>query len=71
MITNKKRVHKKGVAELIILHHLEMKEMVDEFELKLSIVFMLSDRSKADSLTRIRKAWLKVEGDTAVVCCVG
>ena len=72
MITNKKKVHKKGAAELITLQHLGiLRKMTDEFELNLRVVFVLSNRNKADSLTRVRKYWLEVEEDTAVVCCVG
>ena len=44
--------------------------MADEFELKLSIVFMPPDRNKADALIRVRKYWRKVQENTAVVCCL-
>ena len=45
--------------------------MVDKFGLRLSIVFVPSDRNKADSFTWVRKRWLKLEEDTAAVCYVG
>ena len=45
--------------------------LTDEFELKLGVVFVPSDRNKADALTRVRKRWLKAEEDTTAVCCVG
>ena len=65
MITNGKRVRTKGTAELIILRRLViLMEMVDEFELMLSVVFVSADWNKADSLTRGKKCWLKVEEDT-------
>ena len=41
--------------------------MVDEF----GVVFVPSDRNKADSLTRVRKRWLKDKEVIDVVCCVG
>ena len=70
MIRNKKRICTKGAAELIILRHLGiLREMADEFELNLSIVFLPSYRNKADALTRVRKCWLKVEEDTNEVLC--
>ena len=47
-----------------------LREIADEFKLKLSVVFVCSDRNKADALTKVRKHWLKAEEDTAVVCCV-
>ena len=55
-IMNEKRVLTKGAAELIILQHLEiLREMADVFELKLSKVFVPSDKNKANHLTRVRK----------------
>ena len=71
VITNEKRVCLKGAAELIILCYFGiLNEMVDKFELRLSVVFVSSDMNKADSLNRVRKRWLKVEEETAEVCCV-
>ena len=71
MITNEKRIRTKRAAELIILQHLGiLGEMADEFERKLSVLFVSSDRKKANSLTRVRKRWLKVKDDTVTEYCV-
>ena len=61
VITNEKRARTKRAA----------REIADEFELKLSVVFVPSNRKKADSLTMVWKRWLKVEEYTAVMCYVG
>lgn len=59
MITDEKRMQLKGSAELIILQHLGiLKEMVDEFDVKLHVTFMASSKNKADILTRVKKVGL-------------
>ncbi|KAG1683689.1 putative uncharacterized transposon-derived protein F52C9.6 [Nymphon striatum] len=47
-------------------------ELIDEFQLELSISHVASEKNKADKLTRVRKAWLgapEEKGGKVGVCC--
>lgn len=57
VITDKKRVQIKGVAKMLVKHHLGILELATEFDLKLSMVFAPSERNKAAVLVRVKKAW--------------
>ncbi|CAE1318271.1 unnamed protein product [Acanthosepion pharaonis] len=71
-ITGEKRIRTKGAAELIIMRRLGiLREIIDEFNLKLSVTFVPSDRNKADALTRVKKSWLKVEKAITATCRAG
>lgn len=51
-----------------------LKELLDEFGMKLHVCFVPSEKNKADVLTRVKKAWLGTPEDTskeALVCCTG
>ena len=66
-----KRIKTKRAAELLIKHQLgALGNLIREFGLKITITLVLSQKNKADMLTRVKKAWLQKK-DTASVCCVG
>ena len=69
LITNEKGDRKKG-GRIDYLAPFGDSEGNDGWvELKLSVVFVFSDRNKADSLTRVRKRWLKVK-ETPLQCAI-
>lgn len=73
-LSAEKRIHMKGAAEVIVKRRLGiLRELVDECGLKLCVVFVPSEKNKADSLTRVKKAWLRAtqEDEETKVCCVG
>ncbi|GFR63966.1 hypothetical protein ElyMa_000167900 [Elysia marginata] len=59
-LLEERRVKTKGAAELLVKRRLgTLKNMIDEFELKIEVTCMSSMSSKADKLTRVKKEWLK------------
>lgn len=75
VVTEEKRVRTKGASEMIVKRRLGiLRELKDVYGLKLCVVFVPSEKNKADALTRVKKAWLGVPAETkeaAMVCCVG
>lgn len=73
-LSAEKRIRTKGAAEMIVKRRLGiLKELVDVCGLKLCAVLVPSEKNKADTLTRVKKAWLKAtqEEEETEVCCVG
>ena len=68
VITEEKRVHTKGAAEMIIKRRLgTLKSLIEEFDIDISVVLVPTAKNKADVLTRIRKSWL-LKGSGKEVC---
>lgn len=64
-LTEEKKIRTKGAAEMIVKRRLgTLKNLIDEFDLKIKIVYVPTSKNKADGLTRVRKGWLTVEKDT-------
>ncbi|XP_014789427.1 uncharacterized protein LOC106883070 [Octopus bimaculoides] len=60
VITREKRVRTKGAAEVLVKRRLGvLGELIAEFGLKLNVVFVPSERNRADALTRVKRAWLE------------
>ncbi|XP_029634935.1 uncharacterized protein LOC115210471 [Octopus sinensis] len=73
VITNERRVRTKGAAEMLVKRRLGiLRELATEFNLKLSVIFVPSEKNRADVLTRVKRAWLQVPEDVkqavAAVC---
>lgn len=46
-------------------------ELIDEFHLKLRVIYVPSEKNKADVLTRVKKVPEDPEEEVAMVCCSG
>ncbi|XP_029643257.1 uncharacterized protein LOC115217646 [Octopus sinensis] len=73
VITDERRVRTKGAAEMLVKRRLGiLHELTTEFNLKLSVIFVPSEKNRADVLTRVKRAWLQVpeeaKQDVAAVC---
>lgn len=63
-LTGSSRVRVSGMSEMLVKRRLGLvKEVVEEFDLTLSITLVESCRNKADVLTRVCKAWAKSSHD--------
>ena len=75
IVTAEKRVGTKRASEMIVKRWLGiLQKLMDGCSLKLCVDFVPSEKNKADVLTRVKKAWLRVpqeEEDEAELCCVG
>lgn len=75
ILTAEKRIRTKGASEMIVRRRLGiLQELMEVCSLKLNVVFVPSEKNKADALTRVKKAWLgvsKEESNETVLCCVG
>lgn len=74
VLSGEKRIHTKGAAEMLIKRRLgNLKELVDEFSLKIHVSFTPSEKNRADELTRVPKKWLvernNREEDNLVCLC--
>ncbi|KAK3882626.1 hypothetical protein Pcinc_012994 [Petrolisthes cinctipes] len=76
VISEDKRVRTKGAAEMIVKRRLgNLRDLISEYDLALSVTLVPTMKNKADALTRVKKAWLvprterKVGSTTA--CCAG
>ena len=59
-ITEERRVRTKGAAEVLVKRRLGIfKSMIQELDMNISVVLVKSGENKADSLTRVKKRWLK------------
>ncbi|KAG1682630.1 Gamma-aminobutyric acid type B receptor subunit 1 [Nymphon striatum] len=57
VIDGERRIRTKGTSEMIIMRRLGiLRELIDEFQLELSISHVSSEKNKADKLTRVFKA---------------
>lgn len=69
------RVRTKGASEIIVKRRLGiLQELMEVCSLKLTAVFVPSEKNKADGLTRVKRAWLgmpKEKGNETELCCVG
>ena len=70
-VTGDKRVKTKGAAEMLVKRRLgTLGDLLKEFNLKLTVTLVSSQKNKADALTRVKKNWLKEKKGAAIVCCV-
>lgn len=70
VISNQKRIRTKGVAEMLVKRRLGiLRELATEFGLTLQVVFVPSEKNKADVLTRVKKPWLVVAEDIECGSC--
>ena len=76
-LSQERRIRTKGAAELLIKRRLgTLQSLVSEFNLNLDIELVVTNKNKADALTRVPKKWLVltkrgVACDDPTVCCVG
>ncbi|XP_076043781.1 uncharacterized protein LOC143026882 [Oratosquilla oratoria] len=74
MLTAEKRIRTKEAAEDIVKRrHGILRELIDEFSVKVSVAQVPSGVNKADALTRVKKSWLRVPEEEArfKVCAAG
>ena len=75
LLSAEKRIRTKGASEMIVKRRLGiLQELMEVCNLKLNVVFIPSEKNKADALTRVKKAWLgapKEEANGTELCCVG
>ena len=74
-LTEERRIRTKGAAEMIVKRRLGvLRNLIDEFSLRVAIVLVTSAKNKADVLTRVKKDWLTTERcdpEEEVVVCAG
>ena len=72
VITEEKRVHTKGISEMVVKRRLGIiKDLISEFGLTVRVGLVASAKNVADGLTRVKKQWLKVAVvDEEETCCV-
>ncbi|XP_029638122.1 uncharacterized protein LOC115213326 [Octopus sinensis] len=59
VINSERRVRTKGTMEILMKHCLGvLGELIAKFRLKLNVVFVPSERNRADAQTREKRAWL-------------
>ncbi|XP_076030373.1 uncharacterized protein LOC143018669 [Oratosquilla oratoria] len=62
VLTAEKRVRTKGAAEILVKRRLGiLRELIDEFGMKIRVRKVSSEANKADALTRVKKSWLKAK----------
>ncbi|XP_076056355.1 uncharacterized protein LOC143034304 [Oratosquilla oratoria] len=62
VLTAEKRVRTKGAAEILVKRRLGiLRELIDEFGMKIRVRKVSSEVNKADALTRVKKSWLKAK----------
>ncbi|XP_076055165.1 uncharacterized protein LOC143033558 [Oratosquilla oratoria] len=62
VLTAEKRVRTKGAAEILVKRRLGiLRELIDEFGMKIRVREVSSETNKADALTRVKKSWLKAK----------
>ena len=72
-LTEERRIKTRGAAEMIVKRRLGvLRNLIDEFELKITISQVPTSKNKADELTRVKKEWLATEkasiGEREAVC---
>ena len=74
-LSEEKRIKTKGAAELLIRRRLcVLKELIKEYDIKISVELVKSERNKADDLTRIFRRWMtpdterEAKGTCAAAC---
>ena len=71
-VTGDKRIKTKGAAEMLIKRRLgALGELIEEFQLEVSVTLVPSEKNKADIMTRVKKAWLQARKSAPPVCCIG
>lgn len=71
-LSGRARVRTKAASEMLIRRRLEtIKSIMDEYELLIDVVFVLSAENKADALTRVPKRWLGPDNEDVEVCGAG
>lgn len=74
-LTELKRIRTKGAAEMIVKRRLGiLRDLIDEFDLQVTITHVPTTKNRADELTRVKKTWLTdVERDPQekVTVCAG
>ena len=63
-LTEEKRIRTKGAAEMIVKRRLGiLKNLIEEFDLKVTVSYVPTSKNKADVLTRVKRHWLPVEDE--------
>ena len=53
-----KRIKRKGAAELLIKRRIGiLDQLINEYNLSVKVLFAISEKNKADILTRVKKSW--------------
>ena len=64
ILTEERRVKTKGAAEMLVKRRLGiLKNLIEEFNLRINIHLVPTLKNKADILTRVKKSWLLREED--------
>ena len=72
VVTGERRVKTKGAAEMLIKRRLgALGDLIKEFQLKVLVTLVPSEKNKADVMTRVKKTWLKEGRNASPVCCLG
>ena len=75
LLSEARRIRTKGAAEIIVKRRLGiLGELIEEFNLNVTINLVTTDKNKADVLTRVRKSWLSMvdkPGDKGTEICAG
>ncbi|XP_076049389.1 uncharacterized protein LOC143030071 [Oratosquilla oratoria] len=62
VLTAEKKVRTKGAAEILVKRRLGiLRELIDEFGMKIRVRKVSSEANKADALTRVKKSWQKAK----------
>jgi ribonuclease HI len=73
-VTVENRIKTKGSAEMLVKRRLSnLRQLIEEFELVVSVELVRSEKNKADALTRVRKSWLvrhPEEEEEGYVCAI-
>lgn len=67
-LAEERRIRTKGAAEMIIKRRLGiLKNLSEEFDLRIAITFVPTLKNKADALTRVKKGWLATKEEDPVL----
>jgi hypothetical protein len=59
ILTNERRIKTRGLGEALVIRRLSLvKTIVEEYELKMTVVFVNSSSNIADRLTRVPRKWI-------------
>lgn len=63
-LMGEKRIRTKGAAEMIVKRRLgTLRNLIDEFGLRVTVSYVSTSKNKADVLTRVKKDWLRSDAD--------
>ena len=68
VINEDKRVKTKGAAEMLVKRRLGvLRDLLDEYDLRLTVSLVSTHKNKADALTRVKKEWLKTPNAERII----